>query len=161
MNIRTASWRFFVDRTGWPIMARTSFWSGRHPALLRAPSPATPGEAVTAHPRASLGPAIAFSLRDANAGHAVCGFMDNPFRGRLRRHVRQTGVCPQLHRRIISRRKGRYCVLLDARWRGTCRMTRSHRGMLPLTTRTRDRTRTERTDHELQKPDRLTSYGTG
>src|ERR1700688_276433 len=91
MNIRTASWRFIGDRTGWPIMARTAFWSGRHPALLRAPSPATPGEAVTAHPRASLGPAIAFSLRDANAGHAVCGFMDNPFRGRLRRHVRQTG----------------------------------------------------------------------
>src|SRR6202521_4226612 len=148
MSIRTERWRFIGDRTGWPTMARTAFWSSRHPALLRAPPPTTPGEAVTWR----HGPPIAIRyVTLCRAWHLwICG---QPLRGCLCRQCVKPGLptTPPAHH---QRKEG---AILFSVGRVLCRMTRFHRGTLPLALCTRGRTRTKRTHHELQKPDRLTS----
>src|ERR1700674_3858830 len=147
MSIRTERWRFIGDRTGWPTMARTAFWSSRHPALLRAPPPTTPGEAVTWRHGPHCNP-----LRNAMPGMAPVDLWTTP-PGLLVPTVRQTGVA---HNSTgASSAEGRGDIVF-------CRT-----GLVPDDTLpswhstpgvcTRGRTRTKRTDHELQKPDRLTS----
>jgi hypothetical protein len=120
--------RFIGDRTGWPIVARTAFWSGRHPALL-APSPVTPGEAVTRHIPQST---HCIALRHALPGHAAqcrLGICGQPLPGPLAPTVRQTVGLPTTSQAHHRPKDGAILFSLGTRRRVPCRMTRPHRGI--------------------------------
>ena len=108
----------------------------------------TPGEAVT---RRISQPTHCIPLRNAMPGMTPVDLWTTPSGAACA----DSASNPVVHNSTgASSAEGR--AIVSSAGRVPCRMTRFHRGLYPNAC-AKDRTRTKRTDHELQKPDRLTS----